>query len=147
MNTELTHEQLKALAAMVELGQQDRSHYLVTYAEENEETPDQIAAGHRQVELASEALAVLRGDSGAPVEASESSIDDVEDDGPGHLLTVSVDFRVTGDADSIREPLARTVSDLLEDGTNDGIFSIPGSTASFLSASAEVTACYREDEE
>lgn len=162
MSTALTHKQLEALAAMVDLGQQDRMEYLSTYAGENEETAEQIAAGRRQVELASEALAVIRGNQNAPsetgevprqvnVESDPVSLNDApapgteedEEEGPGHLITISADFRVTGDADSIRGSLERTVVDLLEDGSNDGIYSIPGNSVDFLSA--EVTALYPEE--
>jgi hypothetical protein len=135
MNNPLSKEQFEALAAMVELGQQDRTHYLETYAEENEESPEMIAAGRRQVELASEALAALRGDEEAPEATEAPVVTDVEDEGPGHLITISADFRVAN----------YSVSDILEDASNDGIFSIPEVVdASFLSA--EITADYAEDE-
>lgn len=145
MNNPLSKEQFEALAAMVELGQQDRTHYLETYAEENEESPEMIAAGRRQVELASEALAALRSDEETPDATEAPVVADVEDEGPGHLITISADFRVANYSDSARGPLERTVSDILEDASNDGIFSIPEVVdASFLSA--EITADYAEDE-
>ena len=145
MSNTLSKEQLEALAAMVELGQQDRTHYLVTYAEENEESPEMIAAGRRQVELASEALAALRGNEESPDATGAPVATEVEDEGVGHLVTISADFRVANYSESARDPLERTVSDILEDASNDGIFSIPEVVdASFLSA--EITATYAEEE-
>lgn len=145
MSNALTKEQFEALAAMVELGQQDRSHYLVTYAAENEETPEEIAAGHRQIELASEALAALRGPEDKPSTNEASVVTGVEDENPGHLVTISADFRVANYSDGARGPLERTVSDILEDAGNDGIFSIPEVVdAAFLSA--EITADYAEED-
>lgn len=145
MNNALTKEQLDALAAMVDLGQQDRLHYLASYAAENEESPEQIAAGRRQVELASEALAALKGSEDEPATVQVPTGEDSQDEGPGHLVTISADFRVVGYSDGARGPLERTVSDILEDAGNDGIFSIPEVLeASFLSA--EITGDYAEEE-
>jgi hypothetical protein len=137
MNIKLTQEQVEALAVMVSLGEQDRTNYLDRYGAENEETPEQIEAGHRQVEVAHDAMAAI-------LKAKPSS--DVESELHGDqkqtgLITVSADFHVgSGDPEDLRGPIERAVADLLEDSSNDGAFSIPGESASFLSA--EVTAVY-----
>ena len=92
-------------------------------------------------------LAMIRGDGNGASKADETGVSEADeaDEGPGHLVTVSADFRIVGDGLCILGPLERTISDLLEDANNDGIFSISGVVdATFLSA--EVTAHYPEED-
>lgn len=140
MKVTLTQGQINALAAMVELGQQDRVHYLSAYAAENEESPEQISAGHAEVTLAQEAMAAIISASAPATEEHP-----VDEGAATSLLTVSADFHVSGDPDDIREPIERAIADLLEEASNDGSFSAPGVGASFLSA--EVTSVYAHTED
>jgi hypothetical protein len=90
---------------------------------------------------------MIRGDGNGASKADETGVSEADeaDEGPGHLVTVSADFRIVGDGLCILGPLERTISDLLEDANNDGIFSISGVVdATFLSA--EVTAHYPEED-
>lgn len=137
MKVNLTQEQIEALAVMVALGAEDCTRYLGTYASENEESPEQIAAGHRQVEVAHDAIAAL-----VVVSTASAQESPVDDGAVSSLLTISADFHVTGDVEYLRTPIKRAVADLLEDASHDGIFSIPGVSAAFLTA--EVTSVHAQ---
>ena len=140
MRINLTQDQTEALAVMVALGEEDRTRYLDTYAAENEESPEQIAAGHRQVEAAHDAMAAILNANAAVIEGAP-----VDEGATTSLLTISADFHVTGDPEGLRAPIERAVADVLEDSSHDGIFSIPGASAEFLTA--EVTAVYAHPED
>ena len=141
MRIKLTNEQIEALVAMVSLGQQDKSYYLDNYAEENEEVPEQIAEGRRQIGQASDALAIIRGGGVQGQQAGDTGDEDVATS----LLTIIADFHVAGDPDDLRAPLERAVAVVLEDASNDGSFSVPGTSGSFLSA--EVTTVFKTDKD
>lgn len=140
MKINLTQEQIEALAVMVALGEEDRTRYLDTYAAENEESPEQIAAGHRQVEVAHDAMAAIVDTNTATAQQNP-----VAEGAASSLLTISADFHVTGEAEDLRAPIERAVADLLEDASHDGTFSIPGVSAAFLTA--EVTSVYAQTDE
>ena len=144
MSINLTNDQIHALAAMVELGTQDRAHYLNTYAADNEDTPAQISAGHREIDTASEALALIKSAHGTETTPENEPAADVTiegGDGPSNIFTISADFHVTGNHNDLRAPIERAVADVLEDASHDGTFSIPGASASFLTA--EITSVYK----
>lgn len=56
LTVELTVDHLNALAAMVELGADDRRDFLTRYATENDWTDAQIADGHHEADCAEDAV-------------------------------------------------------------------------------------------